>query len=89
MGAGNRDLIGGFNLGDVVDVSAIDASATFVGNNTFTLDTNASFSESEIRQTVSGSSLVIDFNCHADSAAEMQIVVAGRTTPLAAGEFAL
>ena len=66
-----------------------DAKDSMAGNDAFVLDGDASFSEGEIRQSVVSGSLLVEFNANADSAAEMSILLQGRTTLLVARDFAL
>lgn len=86
-----RDAISnGFSRGaDDIVVSSIDANAALAGNQAFALDTNGSFSQGEIRQTVQSGRLLVEFNTDGDSAAEMAFMVEGLTNPLAATDFVL
>ncbi|MFI0843847.1 calcium-binding protein [Mesorhizobium sp. IMUNJ 23232] len=88
IGAAKADQITDFSAGDKIDVAAIDAIAggSF---NAFKLDAGGAFSAGEIRQTVSGGNLVLDFNVDADTAAEMSVVLIGQTAPLSVGDFVL
>lgn len=85
--ATNRDRIMDFATGDRIELDAIDANTGVSGDQAFVLDTNASFSAGEIRQTVVGSDLLIEMNIDADSTAEMSILIVGRTTALANSDF--
>jgi Ca2+-binding RTX toxin-like protein len=87
--AANRDRIYDFATGDRIKVASIDANSGVGGDQAFVLDTNASFSAGEIRQTVVGSDLLIEFNINSDSTAEMSILLVGRTTALVASDFTL
>ena len=83
-------IYGGFSQGyDGIVVSSIDANAGLTGNQAFSLDTNGSFSQGEIRQTVSSSGLLVEFNTDSDTAAEMAILIQGLTSRLAATDFEL
>ena len=54
------------------------------------LDTNGSFSEGEIRQTVTaGGHLLLEFNADADAAPDMSILLRDHTTLLTSGDFLL
>ena len=87
--ASTRDVIsGGFARGvDDIVVSSIDAQALVAGNQAFALDTNGSFSQGEIRQTVQTGGLLVEFNTDGDAGAEMAIFVEGLTSPLAGTDF--
>ena len=86
--AGHRDQLTGFASGDGINVHAIDAKAGGA-NNDFVLDTNNTFSQGEIRQTVTHGNLRLDFNVDTDSQAEMSIVLLNHTTLLSSGDFVL
>ncbi len=86
--AGTRDQITGFASGDRINVHAIDAKAGGA-NNDFVLDTNNSFSEGEIRQSVHNGNLRLDFNADADAQAEMSIVLLNHTALLTNRDFVL
>ena len=86
-----RDVINdGFSRGfDEIVVSNIDANAGLAGNQAFALDTNGSFSQGEIRQTVQNNGVLVEFNTDGDAAAEMAILVEGLTSTLAGTDFVL
>ena len=86
-----RDVIAdGFARGvDDIVVSNIDANAGVAGNQAFAIDTNGSFSQGEIRQTVLSGGVLVTFNTDSDSAAEMAILIQGLTSPLAGTDFVL
>ncbi|MDX2159575.1 MAG: hypothetical protein SFW09_23975 [Hyphomicrobiaceae bacterium] len=84
-----RDRILDFTAGDRIWLNAIDANDLIGGDQAFVLDTNGSFSAGEIRQTVFGSNLLIEMNTNANAATEMSILLIGRSTALAAGDFVL
>src|SRR4029079_17058844 len=86
--AGTRDQITGFASRDRINVHAIDAKAGGA-NNDFVLDTNNSFSEGEIRQSVHNGNLRLDFNADADAQAEMSIVLLNHTALLSNTDFVL
>lgn len=86
--SGTRDQISGFASGDRINVHAIDAKAGGV-NDDFVLDTNNSFSQGEIRQTVQSGNLRLDFNADADAQAEMSIVLLNHAALLSNGDFVL
>lgn len=89
-GSTSQDVINKFAKGsDDIVVSGIDANEEFLGNQSFVLDANGSFSAGEIRQTLSGSTLLIEFNTDSDSAAEMAIQIRGVTSALASTDFIL
>jgi serralysin len=84
----SRDQILDFARGvDKIDVSAIDA-IDGGADDAFVLDTDGIFAAGEIRQVVSRSTVVLQFNTDADSAAEMTIAVNGAML-LGAGDFVL
>lgn len=85
--SGSRDRIEDFTAGDRIKLLDIDAKDGVAGDQAFVLDTNASFSIGEIRQTVVGSDLLLEMNVDADSTPEMSILIVSRTTNLAAGDF--
>ena len=88
VGAAKADQITDFAAGDKIDVAAIDAIAGG-GFNAFKLDAGGAFSAGEIRQTVSGGNLLLDFNVDGDATAEMSVVLIGQTAPLSVGDFVL
>ncbi|MFI0847512.1 hypothetical protein [Mesorhizobium sp. IMUNJ 23232] len=88
IGAAKADQITDFATGDRINVSAIDAIAGG-GHDVFKLDAGGAFVAGEIHQTVSGESLVLDFNVDGDAAAEMSIVLVGHTALLSAADFQL
>jgi Ca2+-binding RTX toxin-like protein len=87
---GARDTITDFARGsDKLALSAIDADVSLTGDQAFLLDLNGSFSTSEVRQTVTSSGLLLEFNTDSDSTAEMAVLLQGVTTALAATDFLL
>lgn len=82
-----QDSIFDFSIGDVIKLLDVDASTTASGNQAFVLDSDASFSAGEIRQTVVGSDLLLEMNVDGDIAPEMSILIVGRTTNLTASDF--
>ena len=81
---------GGFTSGyDDIVVSGIDANAGLAGDQAFALDTNGSFSQGEIRQSVLSSGLLVEFNTDTDTAVEMAILIQGLASRLAATDFVL
>lgn len=88
--ASTADIVRGFTRGkDDIVVSAIDANVGLSGNQAFVLDAGGSFTAGEIRQTLSGSTLTIEFNTDGDSMAEMTIVIQGASARLSASDFDL
>ena len=87
--ATSRDQIMDFAAGDLISVSGVDADESVTGDQAFVLDTDASFSVGEIRQTVVGGNLLLEFNTDGDIDAEMSILVVGRTSLLTSTDFAL
>lgn len=83
------DRIVNFETGDRIHVRAIDASATLAGDQAFVVDTDGSFSEGEIRQTVQGPDLLLEFNVDADLDPEMAILLTSRVTPVTSADFVL
>ncbi|MFI0847471.1 calcium-binding protein [Mesorhizobium sp. IMUNJ 23232] len=88
IGTAKADQITDFTAGDSIDVAVIDAIAGGL-DNAFKLDAGGAFVAGEIRQTVSGGNLVLDFNVDADATAEMSVVLVGQTSLLSAGDFIL
>lgn len=86
-GARGRDRITDFTTGDLIDVSGIDARGQ-PGNQAFVLNTGGAFSAGEIRQTVKGANLLLEFNTDADAEAEMSLLLLG-SGPLSATDFVL
>lgn len=88
--ATSADVIHNFLRGtDDIVVTAVDANEGATGNQAFVLDAGGAFTAGEIRQTLSGSTLTIEFNTDGDSAAEMVVVLQGMTARLAASDFEL
>jgi serralysin len=84
----DRDAILEFLRGtDRIDVSAIDA-ITGGADDAFVLDTDGILSVGEIRQSVVGSKLILQFNTEGDDTPEMSLEVNG-TVKLVAGDFVL
>ncbi|WP_162247932.1 cadherin domain-containing protein [Devosia sp. Root413D1] len=84
---GAMDRIEDFTTGDRVRLIDIDANEGVSGDQAFVLDTNSSFSAGEIRQTVIGGDLLLEMNVDGDVTPEMSILIVGRTTVLANGDF--
>ena len=72
-GAGNRDIIRGFQAVDVIDVSGVDANTGLADNQAFVLDADGVLGAGEFRIRVVNGNTFIDFNTDADSTVEMQI----------------
>lgn len=88
-GAG-RDAILDFRPGrDRVVVDGIDADTGLAGDQAFRLDGGGAFAAGEVRQTVAGGDLLLEFNADADARPEMAILLAGVAGPLGAGDFDL
>ena len=88
----SMDTIFDFNTGDKIDVRTIDADGNGGnGDTAFILDAlgNNSFALGHIRQTVSGTTLKLEFNTDADTAAEMTILLQNHGAGLGAGEVLL
>jgi Ca2+-binding RTX toxin-like protein len=87
---GATDRIFGFARGqDRIDLRLIDASATLANDQAFVLDANGSFSEGEIRQTLQGPDLLLEFNADGDAAIEMAILLTSQVAPLTETDFIL
>ncbi len=82
------DRILDFTAGDKIDVSLIDAISGG-SDNAFTLNTGGAFLAGQIRQTVIGSDLFLEFNVDGTVAAEMSLLVLGRTLALGTSDFTL
>jgi Ca2+-binding RTX toxin-like protein len=80
-GAASRDTIsGGFAHGfDLIDLATIDANTLAAGNQAFSFIGSAAFSDvaGQLRYSTSGGNVIIDADMNGDSAADMQILVAG------------
>ena len=87
--AATADRSSGFATGDKIHLRLIDASATLADDQAFVLDTDGSFSEGEIRQSLVGPDLLIELNADADAAPEMAIIVTSQIAPLASADFVL
>lgn len=83
-----RDRIMDFGRGDRIDVASIDADIGKAGDQAFVLDNGGAFSGGEIRQTLSGKNILIDFNTDADSAPEMSLLLMSHAK-LGAADFYL
>jgi Ca2+-binding RTX toxin-like protein len=85
------DTIIGFAGGqDIIDLARLDATSSISSNQSFFLDNgNGTFDEGEIRQSLSGTTLTIDFNTDADADPEMTIILKNMTGPLTAADFIL
>ncbi|MDX2155445.1 MAG: hypothetical protein SFW09_02960 [Hyphomicrobiaceae bacterium] len=87
--AGVGDRILDFTAGDRIWLQTIDANTLLGGNQAFALDTDGSFSAGEIRQTQFGANLLLEMNVDGTAAADMSILLIGRSGPLATGDFML
>ena len=74
---------------DLLVVTPIDANPAKSGDQDFVLDTDGSFSKGEIRQTLSGGDLLIEFNNDKEAGADFAIVLEGMTSLLGASDFDL
>jgi len=74
---------------DLLVVTPIDANPAKSGDQDFVLDTDGSFSKGEIRQTLSGGDLLIEFNNDKEAEADFAIVLEGMTSLLGASDFDL
>ena len=86
------DTIFDFNSGDKLDLRLIDADGNAGnGDTAFVLSAigYGNFALGYIRQTVSGTTLKLEFNTDADSAAEMTVVLQNHAGGLVAGEVLL
>jgi hypothetical protein len=84
------DVIQGFTRGlDKIIVSAIDANEALAGDQAFRLDAGGAFTAGEIRQTLSGTTLTIEFNTNGDAVAEMVILIQGISSKFTASDFIL
>ena len=73
-----EDKIFDFQRGiDLIDVSAVDAVAGG-SDDAFTLDLDGVFAVGEIRQSVVGKTLIVEFNTEGDETPEMTIELSGR-----------
>ncbi len=62
-------------------------AGSVAGGQAFVLDTNRSFSASEIRQTVVGSYLLLEMNINGDIMPASNILIDGRTTAPTSSDF--
>jgi Ca2+-binding RTX toxin-like protein len=80
-GAASRDTIsGGFAHGfDLIDLATIDANTLAAGNQACSFIGSAAFSgvAGQLRYSTSGGNVIIDADVNGDSAADMQMLVAG------------
>jgi Ca2+-binding RTX toxin-like protein len=73
-------IVGGFSHGsDLIDLATIDANSLVGGNQAFSFISSAAFSgvAGQLRYTNYGGNVIIDADVNGDSAADMQILVAG------------
>ncbi len=89
VGEGDMDRIQNFETGDRINVAKIDASGSQEGDQVFVLDNDGSFSEGEIRQTVQGPNILVEFNTDGDQDAEMAILLTSRAVFLQLTDFVL
>ncbi len=89
LAGGTADRIVGFASGDRIDLSTLDANVLRPNNGAFKLDKGDAFSAGEVRQTVEGHSLLVELNVDDDAAAEMALLLQGRTALLTATDFIL
>ena len=91
-----RDIIQGFQVGDVIDLSTIDANTGTFGNQNFTFIGTAAFTNppgaatglaTELRYQVSAGNTLVQLNVDNDGTAEMEILLQGYTGGLSAGNF--
>ena len=96
VGAGNRDIIVGFEVGDVIDLNTIDANTGLAFNQNFTFIGTAAFTNppggdsglaTELRYQVAGADTLVQMNVDSDGTAEMEILLQGYTGGLTAGNF--
>ena len=59
----------------IVDFKSVDRIGTNYDASMFELDTGGSFLEGEIRQTIMGSDVKLEFNLDSDSGAEFVVIV--------------
>ena len=75
--AGTRDTVTDFAAGELIDVSAIDANTTVVGNGTFTFGPGADsvYGAGELQVVVSGSTATVSLYVDANAVADMTFAV--------------
>ena len=75
--AGTRDTVSDFAAGELIDVSAIDANTTVVGNGTFTFGPGADsvYGAGELQVVVSGSTATVSLYVDANAVADMTFAV--------------
>jgi hypothetical protein len=89
IGAGARDRIFGWNAGDTIDLSAIDANGAAAGDAFSFIGTSAfTHQAGELRVFTSGSQTVVAGDVDGNGTADFQILVAGTVT-LTAADFVL
>ena len=77
--------------GDVIDLSGIDADTGTAGNQSFSFIGDAAFSNhaGELRTELDGSSMRVLADVDGDGSADMEIILAGITTPRVVADFLL
>jgi Ca2+-binding RTX toxin-like protein len=90
VGAGNRDVITGFEHGvDKIDLQAVDAKVGVVGNQAFTFIGSSSFTaEGQVRAFFDGTNTIVRLNTSGATGAESEIQLSGNVT-LTASDFVL
>lgn len=84
------DGIGDFTLGDLIDLSVIDADVNTPGNQAFTFVTGAFTGPGQVRVTQTGGIAFVEANTNGDALADLAIsVVVADSHPLTANDFIL
>ncbi len=83
--AANGDTINGFQTGDKIKLSFMDANTGLAGDQAFQLLSSGEFTAAgQLKMHVSGSDTILEGNVGGDNAADFSITIAGRTDITAA-----
>ena len=77
-----KDLVSDFQMGDVIDLSQIDASLTTAGDQAFVIDTDGVLAVGEIDIEYNGNTAIVSVNQSGDSTPELMFVVQGVSSSL-------
>jgi Ca2+-binding RTX toxin-like protein len=85
----SRDRITDFTAGDLIDLRLIDAVESTPQDEAFVLTTSTFTAAGQLRMVTSASGLVVQLNTNADTAPEVEILLAGVTGTLTSSAFLL
>lgn len=83
-----RDVISGWDAGDVIDLSAIDANTLLAGDQSFTVITSGNPGAGEVRLVANAAGYLLRINVDGDADIEMTIQV-NTTIAITAADFVL